>query len=176
MTDAPTDVPTAALSEDLPNPPSRPRVFLCVVDESAEMGVAVRYACRRARSTGGHVALLYVIEPAEFQHWGAVEALMREEQRVEAEKTLHRLAREVHRISGAIPVLHVREGVRRDELLKLIDEDPTISVLVLGAGTGPEGPGPLVSHVTGPKLVGRLRVPLTIVPGALGPDEVDAIS
>jgi nucleotide-binding universal stress UspA family protein len=156
--------------------PNRSRIFLCVVDESAEMGIAVRYACRRARSTGGHVALLFVIEPAEIQSWGAVEALMREEQRTEAEQALHRLAKEVHRVSGAVPVFYVREGHRRDEVLRLIDEDPTISVLVLGAGTGPEGPGPLVTFLAGKGGANRLRVPLTIVPGGLTPDQVDAIS
>ena len=43
------------------------RTFLCVVDESEELHQALRYACRRAKSTGGRVALLYVIEPVEFQ-------------------------------------------------------------------------------------------------------------
>ena len=61
---------------------SSDRVFLVVVDETEEMEVALRFACRRARHTGGRVALLYVIEPAEFQHWMAVEDLMREEARV----------------------------------------------------------------------------------------------
>ncbi|MCH8808530.1 MAG: universal stress protein, partial [Proteobacteria bacterium] len=40
------------------------RVFLVVVDETEEMKVALRFACLRARRTGGRVALLYVIEPA----------------------------------------------------------------------------------------------------------------
>jgi nucleotide-binding universal stress UspA family protein len=155
---------------------SRSRIFLCVVDETAEMGIAVRYACRRARSTGGHVALLHVMEPAEIQSWGAVEALMREEQRTEAEQALHRLAKEVHRVSGTMPVFYLREGNRREEVLRLIEEDPTISVLVLGAGTGPEGPGPLVTYLAGKGGASRLRVPLTIVPGGLTPDQVDAIS
>jgi len=61
---------------------SQERVFLVVVDESEELRVALRYAARRARHTGGRVALLYVIEPtADLQHWMAVETLMREEQR-----------------------------------------------------------------------------------------------
>ena len=40
------------------------RVFLVVVDESPELKVALRYACRRAQKTGGRVALLHVTEPA----------------------------------------------------------------------------------------------------------------
>ncbi len=37
---------------------SSDRVFLVVVDETEEMKVALRFACRRARHTGGRVALL----------------------------------------------------------------------------------------------------------------------
>jgi len=61
------------------------RTFLVVVDDSDEMTKALRYACRRAQHTGGRVALLSVIEPAEFQHWMAVGDLMKEEARDEAE-------------------------------------------------------------------------------------------
>ena len=64
------------------------RLFLVVVDTSEEMNVALRFACQRAKNTGGRVALLYVMEPADFQHWMAVGDLMREEAR-EAGEELH---------------------------------------------------------------------------------------
>jgi hypothetical protein len=74
-----------------------------------------------------------------------------------------------------MPVVFIREGRRRDELLALIAEEPTISILVLAAGTGPEGPGPLIAYLAG-KQVARLRIPITIVPGGLTLDQVDALS
>ena len=151
------------------------RVFLVVVDETEEMKVALRFACLRARRTGGRVALLYVIEPAEFQHWMAVGDLMREEARSEGEQLLQRLAAQVNELVGTIPVLYVREGKVRDELFKLLDEEPRISVLVLGANTGSRGPGPLVSARTG-KMIGKLRVPITVVPGNLSDEEIDSVS
>jgi nucleotide-binding universal stress UspA family protein len=151
------------------------RVFLVVVDETEEMKVALRFACLRARRTGGRVALLYVIEPAEFQHWMAVGDLMREEARSEGEQLLQRLAAQVNELVGTIPVLYVREGKVREELFKLLDEEPRISVLVLGANTGSRGPGPLVSALTG-KMIGKLRVPITVVPGNLGDEEIDKVS
>ncbi len=154
---------------------SSDRVFLVVVDETEEMKVALRFACRRARHTGGRVALLFVIEPAEFQHWMAVEDLMREEARSEGEQLLQRLAAQVNELVGSIPILYVREGKVRDELFKLIEEEPRISILVLGANPGSRGPGPLVSALTG-KMIGKLRVPVTVVPGNLGEDEIDLIS
>jgi len=153
----------------------RQRVFLVVVDDTEEMHVALRYAARRAKATGGRVDLLYVMEPPEFQHWSAIGDLMRAEQREDAERLLQEYSSQVYDLSGSFPVLHLREGSTREELLKLIAEDPSISILVLGAGTGPEGPGPLVQHLVG-KMSGRLRVPITIVPGSLKGDELDVLT
>lgn len=169
MSDEPS--PSAAL-------PSKPleRIFLVVVDDSPELKLALRYACLRARKSHGRVALLYVIEPSDMQSWLMVEDLMREEQRAEAEKKMQRLAREVNALTGTLPILHIREGNRRDALLSLIDEEPGLSILVLAAGTGQEGPGPLITYFMSPRGLTRLRIPMTIVPGGLSDEQLDAIT
>jgi len=169
------DKPAAPETPHPPPPKSSGRVFLAVVDDSPELDIVLRYACKRAKNTGGRGALLYVIEPADFQHWMAVGELMQEEARQQAEQLLQKHAAEVQKWSGAMPVLYVREGQRRDELLKLIAEEPSISILVLGASTGPKGPGPLVTALTG-KFVGKLRVPVTIVPGHIPIEDIDSIA
>jgi nucleotide-binding universal stress UspA family protein len=151
------------------------RIFLVVIDETEEMRVALQYAALRARHTGGRVALLYVIEPSELQQWMAVETLMLEERREEAEELLQKLSAEVNDLAGAMPIVYIREGRRRDELLALLDEEPGISILVLAAGTGPEGPGPLITALLG-RMSGRMRVPVTIVPGSLSDDEIAALA
>ena len=151
------------------------RVFLVVIDDSEEMPVALRFACRRAEATGGRVALFYVIEPGEFGHWMAVEDLMERERRFEADEVLKKYADQVTAVTAAQPILYVREGPRRDALLKLLSEVPSISILVLASGTDPGDPGPLISALTG-KFRRRLKVPLTIVPGNLSNEEVDALT
>ena len=153
----------------------RDRVFLVVVDESPEMHKALRYACRRAKRTGGRVALLYVMPPPEGQTWGGVADLMREEARQEAEQIVARHADLAATMTGVPPSIHIREGNGRDELIKLLTEDRSVSVLVLGASSSSEGPGPLVAAFTG-RAASQLRIPLTIVPGALSEAEIDAIS
>jgi nucleotide-binding universal stress UspA family protein len=154
---------------------AQPRIFLVVVDDTEEMRVALRYAALRARRTGGHVALLYVIEPSDLQQWMAVETLMREERREEAEVLLQKLSGEVADLCGSLPIVHIREGRRRDELMALLDEEPSISILVLAAGTGAEGPGPLVTQLVG-KMSGKMRVPVTVVPGSLSDEQIAALT
>jgi len=152
-----------------------PRVFLVVVDETAEHRLAVHYAARRAAHTGGRVALLNVIEPVEVQHWISVQELAREERRVAAEQLMQKLCDEVLPLAGTVPVVYIREGRPQDELVALINEEPSISILVLAAGTSQTGPGPLISYLTG-KPAARLRIPITIVPGGLTLDQIDALS
>jgi nucleotide-binding universal stress UspA family protein len=158
-----------------PAPARRERVFLVVVDDTAEMKNALHFAIRRARSTDGRVALLYVLEPPEFQHWLGVERVMQEEARQQAEQMLQALAAKVQVETGKLPVLHVREGRRNEELLGLIEEDPSIQLLVLGTATGREGPGPLVTYLVS-QMGDQMRVPVTLVPGQLTPEEIDEVS
>ena len=156
--------------------PSVPqRVFLVVVDETEEMRVALRYACRRARHTGGRVALLHVTEPVDPQPFRQVEELILAEQRAQAEELMHKMSAEVVELSGQLPVVHLRHGDRAGQLLNLIAEEPEISVLVLAAGTGSEGPGPLISQLVG-RMSAQFRVPITVVPGALSDAQIDVLA
>jgi nucleotide-binding universal stress UspA family protein len=152
----------------------RERIFLVVVDETEEMKNALHFACRRALHTGGRVALFYALEPAEFQHWLGVERVMQEEAREHAEQTLQDLAAKVQADTGKTPVLYLREGRRRDQLMALLEEEPGISLLVLGMASGREGPGPLVSYLV--SQAGPLRLPVALVPGQLSEAEIDAVT
>lgn len=151
------------------------RVFLVVVDDSEEMPVALKFASRRAKQTGGRVALFYVAERADFQHWASVGDLMRAEAREEGERLLQKLAAEVHEWSGGYPVLYLREGEIREELIALVEEEPSISILVLAAGVGGGGPGPLISYLLG-KKARQNRLPITIVPGNLSDEQLIRIT
>lgn len=150
------------------------RVFLVMIDDTPEMSLALRFACRRARHTGGRVALLRIIDSVDFQHWNAVGDLMREEARAEAEKLVQRLAAEVQEQTGQIPVVYLREGERASTVLQVTQEEPTISVLVLAASSGSE-PGPVISYLA-KRNFQRMRVPVTIIPGTLTPEEIDALA
>ncbi|MBI1212495.1 MAG: universal stress protein [Alphaproteobacteria bacterium] len=154
---------------------ARRRKFLVVVDKSPECKVAIRFAARRAEHTNGIVTLLTVLGPADFQHWRSVEEAMREEALEEAEKMLHDAARDVNRVAGLFPEYVVLEGKSRECVLKLIKDDPDISILVLASSTAREGPGPLVSSVAQQASL-AFPIPVTIVPGGLSDEAVDALA
>lgn len=156
-------------------PPARRRKFLVIADGSPESHQALRFAALRAAHTGGVLTILAVIEPADFQHWLGVEQLMREEALEEAERMLHGLAAEAYECCGIRPELVVREGKLREEIAAQIAEDPDIAVLVLGAATGKEGPGPLVSSIAS-DAAGGFGIPVTIVPGNLTDEQLELLA
>ena len=61
-----------------------------------------------------------------------------------------------------------------EQILDVIEKDVDISMLVLAASGGPEGPGPIITTLA--KTAGTFPIPVTIVPGSLTDDEIDALS
>ena len=163
------------MSDEASSAAARRRKFLVVVDKSPEYKKALRFASRRAAHTGGVVSLLTVVTPADFQHWRSVEDAMREEAMDEAEKMLYDAAREVNHIAGLLPEVMVVEGKPSEVVMNLLKEDPDISILVLASGTGREGPGPLVSMVA-QQAQQAYPIPVTIVPGGLSDEAIDALA
>jgi nucleotide-binding universal stress UspA family protein len=150
------------------------RKFLVIADDSPEFQAALRFACRRARSTGGHVALLRVIEPAMFEHWSGVREEIERQARQEAEAVLQTLAEFVVAETGLAPefiIKHAENG--RAALRAVIAEDPQIKILVLAASVGGRGPGPLVASIAKEGVSwGARKVPVTVVPGDLTDAEI----
>lgn len=150
------------------------RKFLVVLDDSRECLNAMRFAAMRAAHTGGGVQILSVIPPDEFQHWIGVGNLMREEYRERVEAHFEVFAKWMRDRQGIDPELVIREGEAVSEILAQVREDPEIGVLVLGAGSDKGGPGPIVSLLS--KSSGGLPVPMTIVPGELSKERMEAVT
>lgn len=151
------------------------RKFLVVVDGTPECGRALHFAVRRAEHSGGRVTILTVISPADFQHWLGVENIMREEARVEAEEMQARMIKDVQTYGDLVPEALIREGDKAEEIVALIEEDEDMAILVLGASTDNTGPGPLVAMIANAASA-SFPIPVTIVPGDLTDEEIDALA
>lgn len=150
------------------------RKFLVVLDDSRECLNAMRFAAMRASHTGGGVAILSVIPPEEFNHWIGVGNVMREESRERIHAHFEVFAKWMRDKQGIDPELVIREGQPVDEIMAQVHDDPEIGVLVLGAGTDKKGPGPLVTQLS--RNAGNLPIPMTVVPGDLSKEKLEAIT
>ena len=150
------------------------RKFLVVLDDSRECLNAIRYAALRAAHTGGGVQILSIVPPEEFQHWIGVADVMRAEARERIVAHFEVFAKWMRDRQGVDPELVIREGEPVTEILAQVREDPSIGVLVLGAGSDKSGPGPLVTQLS--RSSGSLPIPITIVPGEITKEKLDAIT
>ena len=152
------------------------RKFLVIIDETPECDRAVYYASRRAVRTGGKLVMLACISTGEAsQQWLGVGELMRAEARDEVEKRLDHYSARARHLAGIDAERVIREGSNADEIQKLIEEDPDISILVLAASIDKKGPGPLVSSLASSRSI-TIAIPMTIVPGQLTDEELDALA
>lgn len=150
------------------------RKFLVVLDNTTECLNAMRFAALRAAHTGGGVTILAVIPPDEFNHWIGVADIMREEARERIEAHFAIFSKRMQEHEGITPDLVIREGKTEVEIIDYIQDNPEIGVLVLGAGTGKEGPGPLVTYVL--RNSGTMPIPVTIVPGGMSKDTIVSVA
>ena len=150
------------------------RKFLVVLDDSRECLNAMRFAAMRAAKTGGGVEILSIIPPDEFNHWIGVGEIMRAEARERIEVHFEVFAKWMRDKQGVDPELVIREGEPIKELIAQVNDDPEVGVLVLGAGTDKKGPGPLVTALS--RQAGDLMVPMTIVPGDMSKERLEAIT
>ena len=150
------------------------RKFLVVLDDSKECLNAMRFAAMRAAHTGAGVEILAVIPPEEFNHWIGVSDLMREEARERIHAHFEVFAKWMRDKQGIDPELVIREGEPIAEILAQCNDDNEIGVLVLGAASDKKGPGPLVTQLT--RNAGTLDIPITIVPGELSKERLEAIT
>ena len=151
------------------------RKFLVVIDDTEECDRAVYWAARRAGRTKSQLLMLRVIETSDRnQQWLGVADIMQAEAQEAAKAALDKFAARAKQIARITPDRVIREGDTAEEIVKLIDEDADIGVLVLAAGTDKEGPGPLVASVA--KSAGTFPIPVAIVPGHLSDEELDAMA
>ena len=149
--------------------------LLVVVDDTPECQRALHFAARRARRTGAAIVVLAIIQPEDAQPWLGIGARMQAEAEAEAGKRLDAAAAIIRDIAHFEPERAIQTGKPADEVQKRIETDEDIAALVLAAGAGKEGPGPLVTQLAGRASAG-FPVPITIVPGGLPDDDFEALA
>jgi nucleotide-binding universal stress UspA family protein len=124
---------------------------------------------------GGGVVMLRIIEiEDQNQQWLGVADIMRAEAEEAANEALDRASGRANGIAAITPERVIREGDPTAQILDVIDKDVDISMLVLAANPGAEGPGPLITLIAG--AAGAFPIPVTIVPGDLSDADIDGLS
>lgn len=149
--------------------------LILVADHSPEFPAALRYGGRLARALGARVILARIVEPPDAAPWAGIADAMRQESADAADMLVRRFAADLAADSGVVAEITVREGEPRAVLNHLLEEDPAIGLIVLAAGAGRDGPGPLVSSLAKGGTFGHRPTAVLVVPDGLGQDQLTTI-
>ncbi|MGD9924971.1 MAG: universal stress protein, partial [Pseudorhodoplanes sp.] len=106
--------------------------YLVVIDDSPECDRAIYYAARRVSRIGVGMIMLRVIDIEDRnQQWLGVADIMRAEAYEEANEALDRAAGRANGVAGITPERVIREGGWIEQIMKLIDEDEDVAILIL---------------------------------------------
>lgn len=148
--------------------------YLVCVDNSEDWEKALKFSCFSIKNNGGKLALMHVIEPADFMHWQGVESIMKDEARKSAEELLSSIGSNVGDQFGLLPEFIVKEGDKVEEIISVANSEANIDIIVLGSAAPGKGSNRLVTELTA-KLSNGLNVLLTIVPANLSDESLEKI-
>ncbi len=150
------------------------RKFMVIVDATPESEVALYFAARVASRTKGSITLFYPIEAGVMRRWVGIHEVENEAEETRAQ-SVFRLYRKKLQDMGFDDLSTetvVRKGDPATEIVRFIEQDEDVAVLVLGASAESQGPGPLVEALGQGSWAGNFPIPIYIVPGTLTRDEI----
>ena len=147
-------------------------IFLAVFDGTDECKSAVRYAARRAQLNNANLLIVATVDTAEFTYWLSVNSKMIDNIEKESKEMLKFLSKEIQSYSNVECSYIIEHGSKLDVVKRLIDEDETISLLVLASNKKDKNPGVLVETISGDGY----SIPVVVLPGNLNDDSIDKLS
>ncbi len=147
-------------------------IFLAVFDGTDECKSAVRYAARRAQLNNANLLIVATVDTAEFTYWLSVNSKMIDNIEKESKEMLKVLSKEIQSYSNVECSYIIEHGSKLDVVKRLIDEDETISLLVLASNKKDKNPGVLVETISGDGY----SIPVVVLPGNLYDDSIDKLS
>ena len=147
-------------------------IFLAVFDGTDECKSAVRYAARRAQLNNANLLIVATVDTAEFTYWLSVNSKMIDNIEKESKEMLKVLSKEIQSYSNVECSYIIEHGSKLDVVKRLIDEDETISLLVLASNKKDKNPGVLVETISGDGY----SIPVVFLPGNLNDDSIDKLS
>lgn len=143
--------------------------ILVAIDGSKNSMLAAGFAARLAKSLGAHLGLLHVLDMPVLGFWANIEVRMKDDIRVQAEKTLTEISTKISEVCEIVPEFYIVEGIPEEEILRAVSEDPRIMMVVTGRGglATEKRSHPKLRRASGrfsAKLSENLPVPLLIVP------------
>jgi hypothetical protein len=151
------------------------RKFLAVSDETEECLSALIFAGMRSKAVGAGLVILRCARVPGLGGWIGLDKDISQDAVDAARVKATQHADAVEARTGVVAELVVVDEEPIDAIRKLVEGDASIKVLILAAGTGRLGPGPLVSRLAKGKPIASRPIAVTVIPGDLTDKQLDEI-
>lgn len=151
------------------------RKFLAISDETEECMSALVFAGMRSKAVGAGLVILRCAQVPGLGGWIGLDKDISQDAVDTARVKAIQHVDAVQARTGAAAELVVVDDEPIDAIRKLVDSDPAIKVLILAAGAGRSGPGPLVSRLAKGKPIAGRPIAVTVIPGNLTDSQLDEI-
>jgi hypothetical protein len=153
----------------------RSRKFLAVSDETEECLSALVFAGMRAKAVSAGLVILRCARVPGMGGWIGLDKDISQDAIDAARLKATQHADVVEQRTKVKPELSISDDEPVDAIRKLVEGDPAIKVLILAAGTGRSGPGPLVSRIAKGRPLANRPIAVTVIPGDLTDAQLDEI-
>lgn len=150
--------------------------FLVFVDESEHTETTVRFACKKARIKNRPVEMLFVINPGDYNSLLGVSDVMKHDRKKEVELLLKTLAEKAADYTGITPSIIIREGDAEEEIVKIIEGDEDINMLLISSHPSSSVGGTKLLANIAEKLDEKLHIPMMIIPAHLNNEQIVALN
>src|SRR5262245_33440639 len=149
------------------------RKFLAISDETEECMSALVFAAMRAKAVGAGLIILRCARVPGVGGWIGLDKDISQDAIDAARVKATQHVDTVEGRTGMKAELHVSDEEAVDAIRKLVDSDTAIQVLILAAGAGRAGPGPLVSRLAKGRPLATRPIAVTVIPGDLTDEQLD---
>lgn len=151
-----------------------PHRVLVLVDARPDSRAAVIWASHWCKRMGDDMELLHVIEPDQLIGFGLVHDAVQAERIAEATLLLDDLSALAERLCNKVPTRLIRQGTLKNAARDCLQSEVNLSLVVMAASHREAGPAPFIGYLAS-RMGSRVAVPLVLVPGTMGEEEIDDI-
>ncbi len=145
--------------------------YLICISNTDYSKVALDFAYKMAKRKKGKLLVLHITEPSEYQTFGVIANKIKQENERNAKKFLKEVTKNID-IDKTL--LH-KEGFIYEEIIKLVEENNEIDMLIVGAAAEnhvrSKNLQPLVSQ-----LGQKILIPIIMIPGSLTEEQIDLLA
>jgi hypothetical protein len=151
------------------------RKFLAVSDETEESLSALLFAAMRSKAVGAGLVILRCARMPGLGGWVGLDKDISQDAIDAARVKAKQHADQVETRTQVKAEFVISDEDPIDAIRKLVEGDPAIKSLVLAAGAGRLGPGPLVSRLAKGKPLAARPIAVTVIPGNLTDKQLEEI-